>query len=145
MHRRAGVLAQHVVAEEAVIGAPAAARRALLALAVPALDDDGHRHAHQRPHVGGQPAVAAGDENDFVLAGQMRHDLRHARVLGAGEGFEPFEQAHLGRGVERGQRIVRQVQRVPRLALLERAGAHAPLLPGRGDGAHRRGGVGQRR
>ena len=145
MNGLAGILAQHLIAEKSVVGAPTAARRALLAPPVATLDDHRNRDAYQRPHVGRQPSVAAGDQNHFVFPRQMRHHLLNPRVFGTGEGFQPFEQTHLVRCIQRGQRIVRQVQGMCRPLLFERADPLTPLLPGGGDGAHRRGGIGQRR
>ncbi len=89
-----GVALEHRVGEIAVVEAPAAAGVALLAPAV-LLDDHGERHAHQRPHVGGEHAVAARDQDRLVLAGERRHHLRDARIARARHALEPLEQRHL--------------------------------------------------
>ncbi|EXI70363.1 MAG: hypothetical protein AW07_04130 [Candidatus Accumulibacter sp. SK-11] len=141
MHRFPRVILQHGVGEAAVIAAAAAAGRPLFAL--PALfDDDRQRDPHQRPHIGCQPAVAAGHEHHFVLAGEVRHDLRHPRVCGTRQRFEPFEEADLAAGVERSQRIVRQVEAVAAGTPLHRR--DAPLLPGGGNRPHGAGGIAER-
>jgi hypothetical protein len=75
---------QHFIVEIAEIKTPAATGAALFALAV-FLDDDRDRAAHQRPDVGGQPAIGTGDQNHLVFAGQRSHDLRDTRIEGAGK------------------------------------------------------------
>lgn len=48
-----------------------------------------------------EAAVAAGDQHDLVLAGDVRRpDLRDARIAGPCVGFKAFEQLDLGRRVE---------------------------------------------
>jgi hypothetical protein len=72
---------------------------ALLAPAV-LLDDHGDRHAHERPHVGDDLAVAPRDQHGLLLAGERRHHLRDARVARARHLLEALEQRDLRRLVE---------------------------------------------
>ena len=89
--------------------APAPASRAHLAAAV-LLGDDGDRQAHQRAHVGGHQPIGTRHQHHVVLAGQARHDLHHARVLGAGTLLGALQQAHLVGAVHRGDGVDVRVQ-----------------------------------
>ena len=132
---------QHSIVEIAEIEASATTCCALFALAV-FLDDDGNRAADQRPDVGSQPAIRTGDQDHLVLAGQRGHDLDDARVDGAGETFEALEQPDLGIGRQRGDRVVRNVQRLCR-GRRRKSGQNA-ILPGGGDRPHSIGGIAKR-
>ena len=109
------------------------------------LGDDRERQAHQRPHVGGDRAVGAGDEDDVVLARQAGHHLDDARVLAAREALDLLEQRHLLRAVERRDRIHRRVEHAARRERRLRADLDAPALPRRRDRSHRARRVEQRR
>ena len=106
------------------------------------LDDDGDIHADERPHIGGQRAIARHDHDDFVYARQARHHLLDPRIKAACLGIHLFEQRHLV-GIRRpGQRIDRQVQpmagqRVPR--------GHSVAAAAAGNCTSRPGCLGQRR
>jgi hypothetical protein len=133
MHCFARIAVQYLVGETAVVGAPTATGRALFALSA-LFNNDRQRQPHQRPNVGGQATIAAGDENHFVFAGEMRHHLRHTAVLGTGERFQPFEQLDLADRVERRQWIVRHVEGAPHAALLQ--SRYALLLASGGNRPH---------
>ena len=99
--------------------ATAAAGIALLAPAV-LLDDHRYVHAHQRPHVGGDRAVARHHQHDFVRAGQARHHLLDARIDATRFDVDLLEQLHLVGIAQTFERIDRQIQlmtgrRTPRL------------------------------
>ena len=140
VHGFAGIATQDRVVKIGEIEASTAARAALLALAV-FLDDDRDRAAHQRPDVGGETTVRTGDQDHFVFAGERGHDLHDARIERLGKTFETLEQLDLGFSRQRGDRIVRHVQRS--------AGGRRPqsgqnaVLAGGSDGAHGTRGVAQ--
>ncbi len=81
-----------------------AAEMSLLALAV-LFDDHIDRHAHQRPHVGREHAVAARDQDDVVVGADAGHDLLDARIARTRQLFDLLQHPHFGGGVERGDRI----------------------------------------
>lgn len=99
------------------------------------LDDDIERHAHQGPHIGRQPPITPGHENYFILPGQMRHHLNHSRILGARHGFQALKQLDLGRCIERGDRVLRQIEGMPPQRTNRRR-THTPTLPCRSDCPH---------
>src|SRR5258708_527466 len=59
------------------------------------LGDHRHVHAHQRPYVGRQRAVAGGDEHDFVYRMHAGHHAHDARVHAAGLAIDALEPGHL--------------------------------------------------
>jgi hypothetical protein len=87
------VVGGELVGEHAVVGAPATTGGALLPSAV-LLDDDVHRQAHERTHVGGDEAVAARHQNGFVFAGERCHHLHDAWIARAGHLLDALEQRH---------------------------------------------------
>ena len=141
MDRLLRVALQHLIVEIGEIEASATTRGTLFALAV-FLDDDGNRAADQRPDVGGQPAIRTGHQDHLVFAGQRGHDLDHARIKGARETFETFEQFDLGRGRQRRDGIMRDVQR-PGCGQRRKSGQNA-ILPGGGNRPHGIGGIAER-
>ncbi len=90
--------------------ATAAAGITLLAAPV-AFDDRGHRQVDQRPHVGGQHAVAARHQHDVVVRADVRHDLLDARIAGARMVLDALEHPDLLGCVERCDRIVGAIER----------------------------------
>ena len=123
------ILFQHGITEIVIAVTPAATSRARFAAAI-LLRDHGQRDAHQRADVGRQHAVAAQHQHHVVLAGQARHHLHDSGVFRPRHLFHALEQLHLGRRVQRSERVVGQVQRTPALWLhlardLDSAGARA--------------------
>jgi hypothetical protein len=97
-----------------VAGARAAAGAGLLAPAV-ALDDHRDVHAHERPHVGAERAVARGHEHGLVRG---REGDDHVRDRGVGRtrgGVGALEQRELLLGRQARERVARRVQRDRRL------------------------------
>jgi hypothetical protein len=121
------LLGAAVLEQPAVAEAPAAAGEALLAAPV-LLGDHRDVDPHQRPHVGGQRAVAGGHQDQLVHADQADHHLAHPRVDGAGDGVEPLEQRDLLLVGQRAERIEVGVQGVGCGA---RHACTAPLPPWR--------------
>ncbi len=78
------------------------------------LHDDGYVHAHERPNVGGQRAVARGDQDDLVHGGERRHHLPHPRVQRARATVELLQQRHLVHVGQCRDRVVGRVQAVRR-------------------------------
>ena len=78
------------VEEPTVADSAAATGTALLAAAV-VFDDHAHVQPHQRSHVAGQCAIAAGDQDRVPHGGQADHDLGHARVLTTRLGVHRFQ------------------------------------------------------
>jgi len=68
----------------------------------------------------------------------MCHHLRHPRILGACQRLQTFEQSDLAGCVERSERVLWHIQAMPAASLQRR---HAPLLPGRCNRPHCRGGI----
>ena len=66
----------------------------------------------------------------------MCHHLLDARIGRPGAGFQPFEQPDLGRRVERGQRVVRQVERMCRCRTAHLHGFGLSVLAGEGNRTH---------
>ena len=108
-YRFIDVAGEQFVTEIVIVVTSAAAAAADFTPAI-LLGDDGHRHAHQRPDIGGQDAVAAGHQHHIVFTGQTRHHLRDARVAAARHLFDALQQVDLGGGVQRIQGIPRQIE-----------------------------------
>ena len=104
------ILRDLLIAEIGQAKTATAAGRAHLTPAL-LLGDHGDGKTHQRPHVGSQRAIGAGDQHHVVLAGQAGHDLDDTRVLGAGQGFDLAQQLDLGRAVQRGDGVRAGVER----------------------------------
>src|SRR6266853_4222977 len=103
------VLLQPLLGEVAVVAAPAAARRALLAPAV-LLDDHLHGEPHERPNVRRLHAVRARHQHHLVFGAEVRHDLDDARIARAAELLQALEQLHFLHVFERGERVDRLVE-----------------------------------
>jgi len=147
VHRVLHVAFDHVAVKISKTEAPTATTATDLAahFAVDGLlGDHRDRQAHQRAHIGGQGAVGTRHQHHIVFTCQPGHDLHDARILGSGQFFNPFQQRHLLRAVERGNRVHRCVQHAAAGHLDLGADLDAPILAARSDRAHGPRGVHQR-
>ena len=109
-----GDFARLAVGEQVFVGITAAGAGVTLFAAAALFDDHLHVEAHQRPHVGGDHAVAARHQHRVHAAGKTDDDLLHARV-GVAQPLVDFAQgADLGVGAEAFDRINGRVQRTAR-------------------------------
>ncbi len=147
IHRVADIALQQRVVEVAVSEAAAPATAAGLA-AHRALDgllrDHRDVHAHEWSHIGGPGAVGAGDQHHVVFARQAGHHLLDSGVFRSRHAFDPLEQCHLLRAVQRGDRVHRRVQQAAAGHLARGVDLHAAALSSRSDRAHCLCGVHQR-
>ena len=104
VHGAVHVFAQHFVGEHFQADAPASAAMAHFTPAA-LLGDHGERQAHQRPHIRGQAAVAAGHQHHVVFGAQAGHDLDHARIGRARHALDALEQGDLLGRAQRGQGV----------------------------------------
>ena len=139
-HRLAGIgHGPFLGLEEAIIGAPAAAKAAALTAAV-MLDDDADIEPYQRPDVPCPGTVAGGDQHGVMYTAKTDRDLGNARIEAAGVGVQPLQQRHL---VSLGHHIQRIVRRIQGGVVTALPGLHRAALPAAGDRAGRAGSLGQ--
>ena len=139
--RLAAEFERPVVGDELAQRMPAAhAGEAGLAAAV-LLGDHRDVEAHQRAHIGGQRALAVGDEHHLVGHRDRGHHLHDARIDAPRLAVDALEPTHLLVVAQRADRVDRGIERVPRAAAQHRGAA---LAAAGGDGACGARGVEQR-
>ena len=84
------------VAEQFGVGVPPAVTGVAALASAALLDDHLHVEPHQRPHVAGDDAVRARDEDRVDPARQAHHHLLHARVGGAQQAVDAAQRLDLG-------------------------------------------------
>ncbi len=136
-HRVSRIFLQQGISEIGVAITSTATAAASFAAAV-LFDDDCYRESYQRPDIGGNHTIATGHQHHIVFSGEAGHHLHHTRILGARHALYPFQQFDLFGGVQRHQRIVRQIQGTAAV-LLHAAGNLdlASALAGDGAGCYR--------
>ena len=116
--------------DEALIALAPAVSMAAGLLPIACARDHGDIDAHQRPHVAVGLAVRAQDFHHLPRRAERHRYLPHARVLGARERIDLFQQLHLGFERRRTERVVVAVKPYVRPRRRLRVAARVAALHG---------------